>query len=274
MTLREDFENQKKMLEGRTRKEKLAWFWGYYKIPVIVFAVTIFLVISLVRTWLNNKPEAAGLVMLNCENEQAYDDPSDWLEQPLADYLAVNLSTNSLMLSTGGYLSPGGSTDQYEIAEAQKVMVYVAANEVDVMCADAWNFESYAVADMFLDLRKVLTESQLTKYRDYIYYVDGAVIQKRQDYTASGDTNEAFVSGTIADITDNTKASEAENRDNWTLPDPDTMEDPIPVGIVMTDSPYFAETGLYTKAVPIVGVAANSKHLEEAHNIVDFLWEH
>ena len=75
MTLKEDFENQKKMLEGKSGKEKLVWFWGYYKIPVIIFAGMIVLLVMLIRTWVTNKPQAAGLVLLNAESEQAYQDP-------------------------------------------------------------------------------------------------------------------------------------------------------------------------------------------------------
>ena len=209
MTLKEDFENQKKMLEGKSGKEKLVWFWGYYKIPVIIFAGMIVLLVMLIRTWVTNKPQAAGLIMLNAESGQAYQDPSEWLEQPLADYMGVNLKTSSLMLSTGGHITPGGSTDQYEIAEAQKVMVYVAAQQVDVLCADAWNYESYAIADMYMDLRDVLNEKQIAKYEPYFYYVDGAVIEARQNYTADGSSDKPFVSGTIADITDQTKAAAA-----------------------------------------------------------------
>lgn len=274
MTLKEDFENQKKMLEGKSGKEKLVWFWGYYKIPVIIFAGMIVLLVMLIRTWVTNKPQAAGLIMLNAESEQAYQDPSEWLEQPLADYMGVNLKTNSLMLSTGGHITPGGSTDQYEIAEAQKVMVYVAAQQVDVLCADAWNYESYAIADMYMDLRDVLNEKQIAKYEPYFYYVDGAVIEARQNYTADGSSDKPFVSGTIADITDQTKAAAAEQRGTWKRPDPKSMKDPVPVGIIMTDSPYLTKSGLYQNAVPIVGVIGNSKHLPEARYMVDFLWEH
>ena len=263
MTLKEDFENQKKMLEGKSGKEKLVWFWGYYKIPVIIFAGMIVLLVMLIRTWVTNKPQAAGLILLNAESGQAYQDPSEWLEQPLADYMGVNLKTSSLMLSTGGHITPGGSTDQYEIAEAQKVMVYVAAQQVDVLCADAWNYESYAIADMYMDLRDVLNEKQIAKYEPYFYYVDGAVIEARQNYTADGSSDKPFVSGTIADITDQTKAAA-----------PKSMKDPIPVGIIMTDSPYLTKSGLYQNAVPIVGVIGNSKHLQEARYMIDFLWEH
>ena len=234
----------------------------------------IVLLVMLIRTWVTNKPQAAGLVLLNAESEQAYQDPSEWLEQPLADYMGVNLKTSSLMLSTGGHITPGGSTDQYEIAEAQKVMVYVAAQQVDVLCADAWNYESYAIADMYMDLRDVLNEKQIAKYEPYFYYVDRAVIEERQNYTADGTQDTPFVSGTIADISDQTKAAAAEQRGTWKRPDPKSMKDPVPVGIIMTDSPYLTKSGLYQNAVPIVGVIGNSKHLVEARYMIDFLWGH
>ena len=66
--------------------------------------------------------------------------------------------------------------DEASVTSTQKLMVYVAANELDSMITDFNSFQKYANSSLFYDLRDILTEEQLQALEPYFYYVDREVV--------------------------------------------------------------------------------------------------
>ena len=61
-------EQQKKAFATMTPKEKLAYFWDYYKIHTIVAIAVIVFVIAFINSYRSNKPIAFYAVMLNADS--------------------------------------------------------------------------------------------------------------------------------------------------------------------------------------------------------------
>ncbi|RAZ94769.1 hypothetical protein DK853_33460, partial [Klebsiella oxytoca] len=80
-----------------------------------------------------------------------------------------------------------GSPD--EVASAQKLMVYIAAAELDVIVTNPSSLERYAYQDDFMDLRELLTPEQFDRYEPFFYYVDGEIIKEFEAASEALDTD-------------------------------------------------------------------------------------
>ena len=54
---------------------------------------------------------------------------------------------------------------------------------------------------------------------------------------------------------------------------PETMQQPVPVGIYMEDSPFIQKTNCYGQAQPIFGIVINTTRPDTAKQYLAFLWD-
>ncbi|MCI2049244.1 MAG: hypothetical protein LKJ76_05925 [Lachnospiraceae bacterium] len=272
MAVFDEINQQRKNVQKKGKKAFFSWLWTYYKLPALAVILAVAMVVGIVRSIVTSKPQTFGLLMLNTENQDKSNDTA-WLEEPLAKAAGVDLTKNSMLIDLTDYLSPGTAQSTQEMAVSEKIVTYVAAKSVDVLGADAYNFTYEASGGVFMDLKEALTPEQYKKYEPYFFYIDQSMIDGR---TASSDQNadpDAWRKGTILEITDSAKAYAAEARGTFESPDPSTMKNPVAVGIILTDAPYFGSTDLYQSAVPVVGIVTNTAHLDIAQKAIDYLWD-
>ena len=63
-TLREDTLEQLKTMKDRSFKDKLAYFWEYYKYLAIGVIATILILVAVVRTIVNYRTYAISIIMV------------------------------------------------------------------------------------------------------------------------------------------------------------------------------------------------------------------
>ena len=168
----------------------------------------------------------------------------------IAEKEGIDLNTSDITFDTSIRIVED-SMDEASVTSTQKLMVYVAANELDSMITDFDSFQKYANSSLFYDLRDILTEEQLQALEPYFYYVDREVVLAIE--AANDDLN-----------TDYTPE----------YPDPlhpEEMQDPIPVGICLTgctdltDNYYFRGDGI------VMGIYANAEHADTAVDLAEYL---
>lgn len=212
-------EVQKKAFATMTPKEKLAYFWDYYKIhTVVVIAVAAF-VIAFINSYLSNKPFAFYAVMLNAnaltDNTAA---ASAWSEG-FMEYAGIDPESYQVNIDTSIAISPDGG-DQYEVASRQKMAAMMHAGDIHAIVADTETFEGYARLEYFYDLTAAFTEEELAPYADLLYYTDGAAF-------------DAETGGTLDEME---AAQEAVYNQVIDHGDPASMEKPVAVGIRIPQS--------------------------------------
>lgn len=212
-------EVQKKAFATMTPKEKLAYFWDYYKIhTVVVIAVAAF-VIAFINSYLSNKPFAFYAVMLNAnaltDNTAA---ASAWSEG-FMEYAGIDPESYQVNIDTSIAISPDGG-DQYEVASRQKMAAMMHAGDIHAIVADTETFEGYARLEYFYDLTAAFTEEELAPYADLLYYTDGAAF-------------DAETGGTLDEME---AAQEAVYNQVIDHGDPTSMEKPVAVGIRIPQS--------------------------------------
>ena len=269
MALSDEIREQRKSLRGQGVKAHLLWFWEYYRIQTALVVLAAILIGSTIYSIATRKPQAASVLFINVEGSALLTSGEE-LEAALAEAAGIDLREETITLDLTGRITPGGARDQAEMATQEKVVAYVAARDLDLLGADAWNFASYARIGAFMDLRELLTGEQMAKYEPYFYYVEQSVIDGNQEEALASEG----ISGEEASYDpEREAAAESEKMSVFVLPDPAAMENPVPVGILLNAAPNAANLSFYTETAGLVGVLSTAQHTRAAARMIDYLWD-
>lgn len=265
MAVRDDIREQWEKQKGRSLKHRLGYFMHYYLIWVLVIAGLAIFAAVLIHSQLKKKPLAYQAEMINtgAGDQEAI----DGLIQELAKTADIDISAKTIEINAHRMLTPGGLYTQQDIGSNTAISAEMMKGSLDAMVCDEWNFRYYVNLASFCDLRKVLGQDQLEKYKDQLYYVDITEVKKLQKKTQESSD------GSNALEEDPNKARKEESLDSFEMPDPNKMDDPVPVGIVLTDSPYFKKNGIYKDTVPVFGIVNNSRHIMTSKKLLDLLMD-
>lgn len=269
--------NRQEALKNAGFKGKIAYFWDYYKVHVLVGAFCIVFFGALIHDIATSKDYGFYAIMVNCYQTVEQEE----LEDEFAALTSIDTNEYDVLIDLTTSVNME-SLDQYTIANSEKIMAVTASGDLDIIASDSDTFNYYARSSMFYDLREIFSEEELAKSEGYIYYIDQAVIDAINDGTyeledssstesSLSDSEIIMESGDELSLSTYTE-SEYTSIEDFVAPDPSTMEDPIPVGIICTDAEYLSELGIYQNMVPVVGIVASSERIELATEFIDYLW--
>ena len=224
-TLREDTLEQLKTMKDRSFKDKLAYFWEYYKYLAIGVIATILILVAVVRTIVNYRTYAISIIMVNTDNIVSDEIAPEW-ESDIAEILQINTKKEMIYIDTS--IQCGNNTpQQLEYPALQKLVAFFTSRTADVFISNTPLFEEYSQNRNLGDLRNYYSEEELATWSDIIYYTDGA---------------------TFADYEDISNLDAKEDQEKYIVDhrDPDSMEDPIPTGFYITDSSKLGQAGIFT----------------------------
>lgn len=252
MPVMDEFKEEREALKHGTLKEKFDYFLDYYKWYVIVAIIAVIFIGSLVYQQLTEKERAIFVAMLNVYELEA----SEEYPQRFAEYVGLNTDDYDIWFDTSMHMDSSdlAAYDENTMATTQKLMVYIAAQEIDVLIANESTTNSYAYNETFYDLHSILSEEQYEKYEPYFYYMDQSIADARN---AADFNDEEYVS----------------------VPDypsprnPESMENPIPVGIYLDEAKGLKENYYFSDENVIFCVPANTQHLETALQYLDFIFQ-
>lgn len=248
MAVMDEFREEREALKNGTFKQRTAYFWCYYKWHVIITIAVIAIVSSFVYEIVTQKDDAFYGVFLN---SFAMDNADQYM-QDFAASMGIDTEKYNVGLDNSLFISKEGM-DQSTMAAVQKLMVYIAAAEIDVVASDTETFEQYANNNNFADLREVLSQEQLEKYEPYLYYVDQTVIDEKDAANDAADTSY------VPSYPDPTR--------------PQDMAQPIPVAIYLdTSSPMF-EAYQFTKSPVVIGIVVNTTRPDTAAAFIDYVFD-
>ena len=251
MPVMDEFKKEREMLKGKSFKEKLDYFWYYYKLQVFAVIFVLILVVTTIRDIVTQKDIAFYIAFLNCfateKDEEFIDVFAQLTDIDLEEY-DVYLDTNMRFNVT--------EYDETSMAAAQKFLSMSSAGEIDVVVTDRDVFASYADSGFFMDLHNYLSEEQLEKYKEHFFYFDEGILDDEIDYDAIYSSELALPPDT------------AERRD------PSEMESPVPVGIFLDDEmcDKLTETGYFGESQEVVfGIMGSEENKEYCRQFIDWL---
>lgn len=261
MPVMDEFREEREALKHSTPKEKAAYFWDYYKWHTIVGIIVICCAVSIAHYYLTLKDVALYVAMLNCSDLEI-DENSKPFSQSYAEYAGIDLEDYDLTFNTNLFI---GTDDDHGAAVSaiygetstavmEKLMVSMAAAELDVMMGGGEAFAYYANGSVFCDMHTILSPEQAARYESDFYYIDAALTEQRNEMSADSQAPSTL------EFPDPRK--------------PELMEKPVPVGIYIDKdriSGYYyfrdVEDGL------VLGILDNSTQRENALSFVDYLME-
>ena len=237
-------------IKNSSFKKKIQYFIDYYKWYVIGGVAAIAFFGLLIHDMSNAKDRALfGFIINTYVDSEARDtllnDFAARAEIDLENYEVV--VDDSLVIHLDSY-------DEVTKSAQEKIMVYMCANDVDFMAADATTFEQYATDDTFFDITTILSAEQIEKYEPYFYYVD-------MDYVRQAD--EATETGTLDEFV----TKEYDHRK------PEEMVDPVPIALYIGHSEKLLSAYTLIEEDFVVGIPQNAPHLDITLEFIDYILE-
>ena len=258
-------EQQKQAFSTMNSKEKLAYFWDYYKIHVFVLIVVIAMVSTFIYQYVTNKDYGFYISFVNAAiTGQNQDLASEWAAE-FQEYAGIDSNEYQVYIDTSVILSEDMGTS-YSVSDEEKLFVMTQVGTVNAIIAETKTFEKYSQSEYFYNLENVLSAEEIEKYRPYFYYTDAATFDTEDDDTFY-------------------EASERKDPAKLTINhrDPSDMEQPVAVGIILTSDNKLADTGYYTyltsdeydyqgyPSETVLGIPVSNKEPELAVRFLEFL---
>ncbi len=263
MAIRDEIREQTQKTKEMTRKEKLGYFWMYYKVPFLATIIGIIVLISCIHSAMTHKDDALCAMLINADSSAMPTTTIDTWDKDLSSQLGIDTSKYQIYIDYSTSLSLY-SNDQYALSNTEKFAAMCAANQIDDVICDDTMFEYYAQFQYYKDLSTVLTKDELAKYEGQIYYTDKSTF----------DNTDA----------ENFDASEITDR-KIDHHDPSTMKDPVAVGIYVTDSSKIKDSKCYDylaaaktqfqvqQSEAVLGISATTLHPEASITFLKYIMD-
>lgn len=242
MPLMDEFREEREQVKNRSFKERCAYFWDYYKWHVIGGIALAAIFGSLLYTLLTRKDTAFYAVLMNMYPSLTAEE----YKEGFAESAGIDLKEYNVFFDSDMHLDLE-SLDQATISTSQKMTVYLTAGDIDVLVSDTAGMNRYAYINALMDLREFLSAEDYEKYKPYFFYMDRALAEAAE-------------------------TSESEILYPEDPSDPDSMTDPVAVGIRVNDcqalnNAYFFSDHQY------FAVIVNTGRPELAHAFLDYIWD-
>ena len=218
-------EEQKKALSKMSGREKLAYFWDYYKLHVLAAVVIIAVAVSLIRQYINYKEYGFYAVLFNAGISEDTLGLSDTWQEEFQEYAQIDPEEYEVYIDTT-MSAADSSNAQYALADRERLFAMMRAGDISAYISDTENFESYAGNGYFYDLRSILSADEAAGYEPYFYYTDAAAFDEEENSGAGTQWEDPAL-------------KTVNHRD------PSSMEKPMAVGIFLTEDNKIADAGYY-----------------------------
>lgn len=245
MAVMDEFKEERESINSAPFAKKVEYFWDYYKWHTIISVAVLIMAVSFLVSFLTSKDSVLFVTMINgYATESGIDD----VESQYMDFIGANVNKEEVSINTSVYLNYE-TEDTNHMYGIQAVVTYLSGGELDAIACDEVSYINLAYLGTFVDLEEVLTEEEMKKYEEQIFYIDQVMLDEIE---ASDDTEYLnYVYGT----------------------DPSVMEEPIAVGIYADEESMLIETFYGEGSTAIIGVVSNSCRMENAVSYLKMILE-
>ena len=246
MTIFEHIKKQHQEIKSRPKEERWSYFWDYYKWHALAVVLALAILVQGIVSIVNKKEVVFSGILLNCMiniDDDAFLDGFyaragiDAKKQEAAFYTDITLTDKNT---------------KNDVTAFQRIMAGIATKETDFIVGQTENFRlcAYNTSRMLIDLREFLDADTLVQVADRLYYIDGAVLEQLS--VPVGELQDPDIK-----IPDPTK--------------PEAMEDPIPVGIDISDCKDFQQSYYFDNTTLYLGVIVNTPRPELTKAFISYL---
>lgn len=166
-SVNDEIREQQSKLKGKPAKEKLKYFWDYYKIHTLVAVLLIVFASNLIYTIATRKDSVLDVALVNTFLKEELD--SEAVAADFALYARIDTAKYEVTIDPDLYVDYEG-TDQYSYANLQKLTAMAAGGTLDIILANDDYIDHNLNAGIFTDLHDFFTEEELAQYEDRLIY--------------------------------------------------------------------------------------------------------
>ena len=178
------------------KKEKIEYIWDYYKFPIFVVCILLYIAGSMIYGQLTNKEPLLYLAFVNVN-------PSQELTSQITDgYLEYSDSLSKedgLQLYTGLYLTddPQNPYVEYTYASRIKIIGAVDKEALDILFMNKEAFDAFSQSGYLCDLETLLNNTDIELYNTVTpYFAENIVILEDNSMEVSLDPSIPYESKT------------------------------------------------------------------------------
>lgn len=152
-------------------RKKAEYFWMYYKIQFLAAAAAAVVVIYFGYAKATEKDYALYAMLLDIHTDVSESN----LEDEFSAYAGIDQNEYEVLILTSLLFSDTSSSN-YALTSLARFQTAIGTEDLDVALMLEDDFETYADADCYMDLREVFTEEELTNYGELYTDEDGSVL--------------------------------------------------------------------------------------------------
>lgn len=166
-TFRTELKTELEKMSAMTLREKVSYFFTYYKHLIVIFVVLCFAVF-LIGDWIAESRKEVVLEGFFTNDEWDLFNASKLADDyhsafPLEGRQGVRFDDTL-------YISMDGTVTEFSSASASKIVVYLRNKQLDFIITVEPVYDYYTGSVYMWDLRELLPEDLLTKVEDYLIY--------------------------------------------------------------------------------------------------------
>ena len=233
MPVMDEFREEREAIKQKGFKEKIKYFCDYYKWHVIGGVALIAFAVSLIHSVLTHKDWAFYGAFINAYQTPAY----DTFRKDFAAQAGIDLKEFDVIFDTNMYVTDS-AYDQGTLDTMERLTVYIAAGDVNVIAGNSSIINQYAYNGFFQDLRQLLPPDLQEQLEPYYFYADAALADELEALQESGETDISL--RYPADPTD-----------------AESMTEPVPIGLYIQDCSRIQEAFVFQDDEVILGIVNN-----------------
>lgn len=248
MAVMDEFREEREALKHGTPKEKITYFFDYYKWHVIIAVFAVIAVIYTIQEVLSKKDTVLYTCLLNTVQLEDSEYNAAFVES-----VGIDTEKYEMIFDSDTWIDIN-NTDDATMASIQKLLAQLAAGELDIMITDTDSLTNYSYQGDFFTMQELLSQEQYEKYKPYFYYIDLAAMEEWNAYVSDPDN-------LLYDY-------------SYDFPDPrrpEEMTAPTPVGIFLDDCEALKSSYYFKSDDVVFCVFANSSHTDTALQYLDYL---
>lgn len=176
MNLKEQFKVDIERYKGlKTRGEKAAFVWDYYKYPIIAIGTALVILILVLLNNIGRVKTSLYMVMVN--SDAAYVECDDSGIQDILERSDFETGGKKIEINASYTIgSPGSTTSDLETIQVLNALFTIS--DMDIYIADRTYFDYFAGQDAYADLSLLIDKELLEKWENNLYYVDNSSGQR------------------------------------------------------------------------------------------------
>lgn len=245
----DEFKEEREAIKSAPFSKKVEYFWDYYRIHTIAAILIVGFIGSFIYTYATKTDTILYGTLINCS---ITDEGITNLENAYYEAMGTDLGAESITLDTSMYLDYITQDYNHSINQ-QKLVVLMAAGEIDFYAGDEYTIAEIAYDGGLVDLRTVLSNEEIAMYEEYFMYIDEKVVEEIE--LLMDDTSVEYVQPELS-------YGSAED-----------MESPVPVAIYIQDNTILGENVTFIDEPAVIGISPNSSRIEETITYLNLLLE-